>query len=156
MMMEDNFSRMELLGRDKFESLLQQKGITTYHFTPDKYNPVDCYFVGKGGSQWMAEIKVRDRLWNPLFMEALKYKEMKQIVVDGKAVNGLYVNFIDDRCYIFTLSQITKANGCYVTNVLANRYTAINADKVNKQMICLPTNIAMVYEWDGISWNDVK
>ena len=50
MMMEDNFSRMELLGRDKFESLLQQKVITTYHFTPDKYNPVDCYFVGKGGT----------------------------------------------------------------------------------------------------------
>ena len=49
-------------------------------------------------------------------------------------------------CYIFTLSQITKANGCYVTNVLANRYTAINADKIYKQMICLPTNIARVYE----------
>ena len=155
-MEEDNFSRMELLGRDKFESLLQQKGITTYHFTQDKYNPVDCYFVGKGNTQWMAEIKVRDRLWDPLFMEALKYKEMKQIVKDGGAVDGLYVNFIGDRCYIFTLSQITKANGCYVSQELVNRYTAINADKVYKQMICLPINIASVYEWDGTSWNDVK
>lgn len=45
--MEDKFTEMELLGRDKFESLLIQKGITNYYFTPDKYNPVDCYFVGK-------------------------------------------------------------------------------------------------------------
>ena len=75
--MEDNFSSMELLGRDKFESLLQQKGITSYHFTPEKYNPVDCYFLGKGDAWWVAEIKVRERLWNPLFMEVQKYKAMK-------------------------------------------------------------------------------
>lgn len=48
--MEDKFSEMELLGRDKFESLLQQRGITNYYFTSDKYNPVDCYFVGKGNT----------------------------------------------------------------------------------------------------------
>lgn len=45
--MEDNFTEMELLGRAKFEALLQQRGISNYYFTPDKYNPVDCYFVGK-------------------------------------------------------------------------------------------------------------
>ena len=48
--MEDKFTEMELLGRDKFESLLTQKGITSYYFTPDKYNPVDCYFEGKGST----------------------------------------------------------------------------------------------------------
>ena len=152
----DNFSKMELVGRDKFESLLLQKGITDYKFTTDKYDPVDCYLLGKGSTQWMAEIKVRDKLWDPLFMEALKFKEMKQIVKEGKAANGLYVNFIGDRCYIFTLSQISKANGCYTCNVQANRYTAINADKIDKMMICLPIKLALVYEWDGTSWNDVK
>ena len=152
----NEFQKAEMKGREKFESLLLQKGITDYKFTTDKYAPVDCYLLGKDCTQWMAEIKVRDKIWDPLFMEALKYKEMKQIVKDGKAENGLYVNFIGDRCYIFTLDQITKANGCYVTNVLANRYTAINADMIYKQMICLPTKLAQVYEWDGTSWNDVK
>ena len=75
--MEDKFSSMELLGRDKFETLLQQKGIGTYHFTPDKYNPVDCYFLSNRGDRWVAEIKVRDQMWNPLFMEVQKYKAMK-------------------------------------------------------------------------------
>ena len=68
----------------------------------------------------------------------------------------MYVNFIDNKCYIFFLNQISKANGCYVTNVQANRYTAINADKISKQMICLPINLAQVYEWDGTRWNKVK
>ena len=154
--MMDNFEKSEVKGRDLFESLLLQKGITTYNFTTDKYDPVDCYFLGKGDTQWVAEIKVRDRLWNPLFMEALKYKAMKQIVKDGKVVDGLYVNFIGNKCYIFLLSKITKANGCYTSNVLANRYSAINADKINKLMICLPIKLAQVYEWDGSRWNKVK
>ena len=35
--------------------------------------------------------------------------------------------------------------------------TAINTDnKVYKLMICLPTKLATVYEWDGTRWNDVK
>ena len=152
----NEFQKAEMKGRAKFESLLQQKGITDYNFTTDQYDPVDCYFLGKGSTQWMAEIKVREKLWDPLFMEALKFKEMKQIVKDSKAADGMYVNFIGNKCYIFLLSQITKANGCYVDNVLANRYTAINADKVNKLMICLPIKLAQVFEWDGSRWNDVK
>lgn len=155
--MEDKFTEMELLGRDKFESLLIQKGITNYYFTPDKYNTVDCYFEGKGSTQLMAEIKIRDRFWNPLYMEVKKFKAMKQIVNDGGAENGLYVNFIDNRCYIFILSQISKANGCYTNYVYANRHTAISTvDIVDKLMICLPTKLATVYEWDGTKWNDVK
>ena len=66
------------------------------------------------------------------------------------------MNFIDNKCYIFQLSQITKANGCYTEVVNANKYTAIKADKVPKNMICLPLKLAKVYEWDGTSWNDVK
>ena len=151
----DNFTKMELLGRDKFESLLIQMGITNYYFTPEKYNPVDCYF--NNSSQWMAEIKVRDKFWNPLFMEVQKYKAMKQIVKDGGAENGLYVNFIDNRCYIFILSQICQANGCYTKYIYANRHTAISTeDKVDKLIICLPTKLATIYEWDGTRWNDVK
>lgn len=46
--MMDNFEKAEVKGRDLFESLLLQKGITTYNFTTDKYNPVDCYLLGKG------------------------------------------------------------------------------------------------------------
>ena len=89
----------------------------------------------------MAEIKVRDRYWNPLYMEAKKYKAMKQIEKEGKAANGLYVNFIDNKCYIYKLSQINKANGCYVTDVLSNRCTAIDADKISKQMIWVFTGM---------------
>lgn len=40
----DEFTRNEIIGRVKFKSLLKQVGITNYYFTPEKYNPVDCYF----------------------------------------------------------------------------------------------------------------
>lgn len=76
---------------------------------------------------------------------------------DTGAENGLYVNFIDNRCYIFKLNQIRKSNGCYIKKIYANRHTAISTeDKVDKLMICLPTKLAMIYEWDGTRWNDVK
>ena len=81
---------------------------------------------------------------------------MKQIVKEGGAENGLYVNFIDNKCDIFILNYIKKSNGCYIQNVFANRQTAISTeDNVNKLMICLPTKLAKVYEWDGIRWNEV-
>ena len=86
--MQDNFDRCENIGRQKFESLLQQKGITDYHFTEDKYCPVDCYFTSPTQDKWVVEIKVRDEgvdKYSTLFMELAKWKEMDAIIKSKQA-----------------------------------------------------------------------
>lgn len=57
---------------------------------------VDCRFTTAFGKRWIVEIKVRDKLWNPLFMELSKFDAMKQMLSDGDADAGMYVNFIGD------------------------------------------------------------
>ena len=57
---------------------------------------VDCRFTTAFGKRWIVEIKVRDKLWNPLFMELSKFDAMKQMLSDGDADAGMSVNFIGD------------------------------------------------------------
>ena len=135
----DNFSYAENIGRTKFQALLDQKGITDYQFTPDQFNPVDCYFTQ--GVQWVAEIKVRNREYPTLFMELSKLKSMIQIIKEGEAQNGLYVNFIGDKCFIFDIREIcknNKENHLKIQQKWLPRTTAEDSDYVYKDVIELP------------------
>lgn len=142
----DNFDRCENIGRHKFESLLQQKGITDYYFTKDKYCPVDCFFTSPTQDKWVVEIKVRDEgvdKYSTLFMELAKWKEMDAIIKSKQADQGMYVNFIGDKCYIFCFSQIHPSFGCRLKDVYANRHTATNDGKRWKKMIEIPKVLSL-------------
>lgn len=147
----NNFEKTELIGRKKFESILKQAQIKDYHFTEDEYDSVDCYY-SKADKTTEVEIKVRSQLWDTLFMEVSKYKRMKQIIKDGEADKGLYVNFIGNRCYIFPLSKITSKNGCTTSYVYSNRTTAVNTGKKQKLMIEIPVKLATVFEYKEDRW----
>lgn len=151
----DKFQQNEQHGRNLFKSILDQCNITDYKFTKYQYAPVDCY-AKFGNNLAEIEIKVRSKLYNTLFIELTKYKSMKQILHKHKIKYALYVNFVDNRCYIFNLRNITRKNGCYITNILANKYTAIDSNKVNKQMIEIPVNLATVLEYKDNKWTKLK
>ena len=151
----DNFDKCESIGREKFSSLLMQMGISQYQFTKDKFNPVDCYYITKDGTRWCVEIKVRSQFWNPLFMELSKWKQMMQVIKEGKADKGMYVNFIDDRCFIFLLSCIHPKYGCYTTWQNARWHTASPSESIDKRMINIPTKLALTYQVQDNIWKKV-
>lgn len=139
----NEFTKAELEGRSLFEGLLQQQGVTKYKFTEHPYDRIDCVFKKK--HHWIVEIKVRNQEWDSLFMERSKYEAMNKMKLD----KGMYVNFIGDKCYIFSLKTVQKfIRDCVKQNlnpykwVYANKTTAIDSGKEWKQMIDLPKGLA--------------
>lgn len=148
----NNFQKCEQIGRAKFKALLQQKGITQYTFTKDDYNPVDCYFTFEQ-QQHLAEIKVRSKLYDTIFMEDKKFYAMCNLIKQGKASEGWYVIFIDKDTYIFSLRDICK----YLSSLQKQgiqpfhsghftRTTVGDQTTVTKQMCELPITLAKHYE----------
>ena len=94
----------------------------------------------------MVEIKVRDEgvdRFSTLFMELDKWKEMQSIINSKQADQGMYVNFIGDKHYIFCFSQIHSSYGCRLKDVYANRHTATNNGKRWNKMIEIPKSLAI-------------
>lgn len=148
-------SKTEKIGRDLFQSIIEQCNITDYQFTKYQFANVDC-FININGELVEVEIKVRSQYYDTLFLEYKKYQAMKLLLTKPKIKHALYVNFIGNRCYIFNFKNISKKNGCKETNVYANRYTAIDAGKTNKKMIELPTSIATILELKNNKWILIK
>ena len=144
----NNFQENELKGRAKFAALLSKKGITDYHFTEEEFNPVDCYFNQKHKC-YIAEIKVRSRCYSTLYMEQSKYKAMCNIIKSGKANKGMYVNFIGNKAYLFSLDKIDtylkeqQDNGkpTFVSRLLP-KTTSGDTEKVWKMVTELPIQLA--------------
>lgn len=76
-------------------------------------------------------------------MELTKLKEMQSIINSKQADQGMYVNFIGDKCYIFCFSQIYPSYGCRLKDVYANRHTATYDGKRWKKMIEIPKNLSI-------------
>ena len=94
----------------------------------------------------MVEIKVRDEgvdRFSTLFMELDKWKEMQSIINSKQADQGMYVNFVGDKCYIFCFSQIHPSRGCTLREVYANQHTATNDGKRWKKMIEIPKFLSL-------------
>lgn len=149
----NEFTKAELEGRNKFAQLLQQWQVSKYKFTEDPMDRIDCVFKKK--HHWIVEIKVRNQEWDSLYMEVSKYKAMQQMKVD----QGMYVNFIGDKCYIFFLKKIEKfIRDCFKQNinptrwVWANKTTAIDSGKEWKQMIDLPISLAKCFFLKDGQW----
>ena len=142
------FLRNEEIGRSKFESLLQQLGIETYHFTEETYAPIDAQFI-YNQQCYIAEIKVRKMAYSTLFMEKIKLTNMIKIIKSGQAQNGYYVNFVGDKVYLFSISTICnylkqqKAQGkSMFYKRLLPQTTSGNNNKVWKAITELPLSLA--------------
>ena len=149
----NEFTKAELEGRNKFAQLLQQWQVSKYKFTEDPMDRIDCVFKKK--HHWIVEIKVRNQEWDSLFMEVSKYNAMNKMMLDC----GMYVNFIGDKCYIFSLKKIEQfIRDCFKQNinptrwVWANKTTAIDSGKEWKQMIDLPISLAKCFFLKDGQW----
>jgi hypothetical protein len=107
----------------------------------------------------VVEIKVRDEgvdRFSTLFMELDKWKKMQSIINSKQADQGMYVNFIGDKCYIFCFSQIHPSYGCRLKEVYANRHTATNDGKRWKHMIEIPKGLSLKYLEANNHWQEYK
>lgn len=83
------FLLQEELGRKIFSDYLNKKNYP-YVFTEDKYNGVDCFFTGKNNTQYVVEIKVRNKDFEDLFMEEAKLNKL----MEHNNFEKLYINII--------------------------------------------------------------
>ena len=157
---QDNFTKTELLGRGLFESFLKDKGVTDFKFTEGKFDKVDCFLNLK--KRWEVEIKVRAdsaENYSTLFLEAAKLKAMIQLIKEGQAEEGLYINFIRNKLYIFNIRAVCAAlqrKQIYISSRHCNRTTAVASDMVDKRMIELPKKMAAEYEFIEGRWAKVR
>lgn len=157
---QDSFTKTELLGRGLFESFLKEKGFTDYKFTEGKFDKVDCFI--NANKRWEVEIKVRAdsaESYSTLFLEATKLKAMIELIKNQEAEEGLYVNFIGNKAYIFNLRRICQAlqkKQVYISSRFCNRTTAVASDKTDKRMIELPKKLAEEYEFIEGRWAKVR
>ena len=149
----NEFTKAELEGRRKFEQFLQQMKITQYKFTEHPMDRIDCVYKSK--HHYIVEIKVRYQDWETLYMELSKYNAMQQMKLD----QGLYVNFIGDKCYIFNLKKIEQYfKDCYKQKkhptkwALVNQTTAVYSRKVWKEVIDLPKSLAICLTLKDGQW----
>lgn len=157
---QDNFTKNELVGRGLFESFLKEKGISNFKFTEGKFDKVDCFIYAK--KVWEVEIKVRAdsaEQYSTLFLEYQKLLAMVDLIKQKQAEEGLYINFIKNKAYIFNIRKICSAlssKRLYVSSRYCNRTTAEASDKTDKRMIELPKSLAEEYEFIEGKWAKVR
>ena len=157
---KDGFTKSELKGRALFESFLRDKGITDFKFTEGRFDKVDCFINAK--QKWEVEIKVRAdsaESYSTLFLEYQKLLAMIDLIKDGTAEEGLYVNFIRSKVYIYNIRAICKGlreKKLYVSFRFCNRTTAEASDKTDKRMIELPKSLAEEFEFIEGRWAKVR
>ena len=156
----DGFSKTELLGRGLFESFLKDKGVKDYKFTEGRFDKVDCYFTT--AQKWEVEIKVRADSadnYSTLFLEYSKLKAMVDLIKAKEAEEGLYINFIRNKAYIFNIRNICRAlqnKQIYISSRFCNRTTAVESEKTDKRMLELPKSLAEEYEFIEGRWAKVR
>lgn len=80
-------------------------------------------------------------------------------IKNQEAEEGLYVNFISNKIYLFNIRRICEAlqkKWVYISSRLCNRTTAVASDKTDKRMIELPKAFAAEYESIEGRWAKVR
>lgn len=147
----NKFQKSEKKGRELLEGMLLSLGVEERNMfrSIGRLNPVDFFFIHKS-RKFCVEIKVRDAIYKGLethFLEAKKAKGMEAERVRNECTDAIYVNFFGDDCAVVYNLKNTK--NYKVTSVKCNRYTAVNSNKVAKDIIECPAS-------DGIWLNRVN
>lgn len=146
----NNFQKNEIIGRTKFEKVLQAGKIDNWEFSDDTYSTYDCKYWS-GEKEYIVEIKVRNAehtTYDTWILEEAKYTSLMGLCSGN--TSALYVNFFNDGYWcIWNLNNIsdpiTKRKSCKKT-------TAINTGYTNKTVIELTIESATYF---GKLENDV-
>lgn len=140
--MEKSVITSEFKGRKLFEQILNQLGLEGKQ-TTGQFDSID-YIV----NDTAVEIKVRYSDYDTLMMEMTKLKGMINSIKSRELKNGWYVNFIDNKCYIFDVKMICnaiKSGELKIQKNLLPKTTVIGYEKTYKDVIYLPKSMAKVY-----------
>lgn len=112
-----SFTKASIRERLCFKAFQQKRNdFTITHFSPSESNDGwDVVFIS-GGTQYVAEIKVRECFSRTFdkdgyILEKTKFDRLKQLISSDKAitnkVQSLYVNFFFDGCAVWNLEDIS-------------------------------------------------
>lgn len=154
--MGDEFQQDEAKGRQYLQSFLKQIEATEIQFTEDQFDNVDCYFNIYDKSV-VAEIKVRNQQYEQYdthLMELTKYQAMQKIKKGKNIDYAYYICFFEyeDKitAYWYNVSKIKQNSK--IKYMFCNRTTAISKDKVLKQVLLIPQNIAQRFVFTNNKW----
>lgn len=142
--MVDQFKLNESRGRKLMKFLFDSIGITQYEFTKGAYDVVDGFFLNKKGIKYSVEVKTRKKKYSTYYMEEFKYNNMRTL-----GCRGIYVNFVDDKAYVWTLDFISK---CPKKVAHINICTAKGDAKMDKTVFELPISAALKYKLEGFKY----
>ena len=152
-------------GRREFKSFLDQsKSSSDWQPTKDPSDTVDGFFK-LNNKKIVVEIKTRDSKYlnySTHIMEISKYMNMTKRKIDDNCYAGLYVNIfgdlekgIYDSMYIYNLKDINSSN-CQLYTTYANRKTAVDLGKIDKQFYYIPTKYAQKFKKIDNKWIQIN
>lgn len=136
----NKFVENEKKGRELFSDLLLSLGVGEQKMFPSVglRNPVDYFFI-HNDKRYCVEIKVRDKRFAGLkthFLEVKKKNAMLKAMEDNECQEGIYVNFFGDNLVV--IYNLKKTDSYPVIEMKCNRFTAVNAGKIVKDVIECP------------------
>ena len=153
----DRFEQFENNGRSLLKGILDQTGICEQKASEGTFNPIDYYFTVKG-KKVVAEIKCRNVLYQNFDTHLIECQKLKSLIrakKNNKCDLALYVNFFgEDTCYLYSTESIITSAKQQILN--CNRKTAIKTDKIDKQILMIPSNQALVLKRINGSWKHIN
>ena len=154
----NKFQQTENIGRQLMKEVLSQLNINRVIFTEERFDQIDGFFAQKS-NKYGVEIKVRDSKYESYpthLMEVSKFKYMCQLIKNKHINNAYYACFFGDNVlYLYSAKDIHKQikEGKIIKQYYhLNRTTVYDNGKVNKQILLLPTNIAVKLVKENGKW----
>lgn len=156
----NQFQLNELKGRELLETELNQWGVTDKRPAEGEYNPVDYYFTHQDQTV-VAEIKVRDKSFEGFPTHYMEVKKFDALLKDRKE-KGLqfayYINyFVDENgvtAYWYSIDKIAR----YAKKIKqwCNKTTAAYSERILKDILEIPKEIAKIHRFENNKWVNVN
>lgn len=112
----------------------------------DHYDAMQCFVKYENDKseylRFLIEVKVRSEVYDEMFLEFNKWKEMNKIklLINGK-FKLLYVNYTPEGTFIFDITEIEKYQ--LVTRTM-KQYSSKESKSINKKVFLLPKEMAKI------------
>ena len=146
----NGYQKSEIIGRQKLQQFLLNKGVTDIQFTKGDYDRIDCFFKYKDKVVGV-EIKNRNpryESYDTYIMEKQKLDYMDILQNNGTTNNCWMVYFFGDTMYLFSYRDIKKMIADKVV-VLESKSlpnsTVYKTKDIDKETYLLPKQYAKKY-----------
>lgn len=153
--MTDNFINLDLKGRNKFYSYLNQFNLTGEN--TGKRCGIDVIITDKNQCKYGVEIKNRSNKaenYPTLFIEADKYQSLLNHNAKQHFKQSYYVNFVGNKMYIYDLYTLNKeiSDKGWVKRWMNEKTAESTTKKIQKWVCELPKETAIKYIYVENKW----